>query len=80
MIRSLSLYGIIRLQLSVFFNQDVVLSSCDPKSGNDNVLSCLLTLAARGDDRRMTRECRTTLMEIEYFMARDFAINPKLYK
>ena len=29
--------------------------------------------------KHMTAECKETLMEIQYFMARDFSLDPRLY-
>lgn len=59
--------------------QDVVASSCDIKAGEGAVMSCLQTLAAK-NSHEMNKECAATLMEIQYFLARDFSLNPKLYK
>ncbi len=60
--------------------QEVVeASECDPEEGNEAVLNCLLMLNAKRS-RHMTRDCSNTLMEIQYFMARDFKLNPKLYR
>ena len=59
--------------------QDVVATSCDVKAGEGAVMSCLQSLAAK-NSREMNKECAATLLEIQYFLARDFSLNPKLYK
>lgn len=59
--------------------QDVVIAGCDPKAGNDVVMSCLMSLAAT-NSHHMNKECKRTLLEIQYFIARDFALDPKLYR
>lgn len=59
--------------------QDVVMAACNPNSGPTGVLSCLMTQAAT-NSRHMTQECKASLLEIQYFLARDFTLDPKLYK
>ena len=29
--------------------------------------------------KHMTAECKETMMEVQYFMARDFSLDPRLY-
>ncbi len=55
---------------------------CDPKgfgTTGESVMNCLMDLSAR-NSRFMTRACKTSLTEIQYFLARDFQLNPRLYK
>ena len=59
--------------------QDVVVKACSGNTGPTGVLSCLMTAVATGS-RFMTRECHGALMEIHYFLARDYSLDPKLYK
>ncbi|TRY79671.1 hypothetical protein TCAL_13427, partial [Tigriopus californicus] len=58
--------------------QDVVNSGCSQENSNGAVVSCLMTLAGE-NSRHMTQECMGTLMEVQYFLARDFSLTPKLY-
>lgn len=64
----------------------VLHEACDPvvkvacknvKSGNARVISCLMD-SLRSD--AMTEECENALTEIQYFVSRDFKLDPKLYK
>ena len=57
----------------------VVSAACDSTASNEVVLSCLMSLAAK-NSRHMTNECMTTLMEIQYFLSRDFRLDTKLYR
>ena len=57
----------------------VVSAACDSKAPNEVVLSCLMSLAAK-NSMHMTNECMTTLMEIQYFLSRDFRLDTKLYR
>ncbi|CAG9864486.1 unnamed protein product [Phyllotreta striolata] len=69
------------------WNVDPVLrQSCDPvvkiacnrvTGGNGRVISCLMD-NIRSDV--MTIECENALLEIQYFVARDFELDPQLYK
>jgi Golgi apparatus protein 1 len=59
--------------------QDVVTAACDPASSATGIMSCLMTQVAT-HSRHMTQECKATLMEIQYFLARDYALDPKLYQ
>ena len=59
--------------------QDVVAQGCDVKAGEGAVMRCLMSLAAK-QSRHMTKDCSSTLLEIQYFLARDFTLSPKLYK
>ena len=60
--------------------QDVVAAVCSPGAvGPESVLSCLMHQVAV-QSRQMTKDCRERLMEIQFFMARDFSLDPKLYK
>lgn len=69
------------------WNVDPVLhQACDPvvkiacknvKGGNGRVMSCLMD-SIRTDV--MTIECENALLEIQYFVARDFKLDPQLYK
>ena len=63
--------------------QDVVTQVCDAKgpsageNGQSQVMDCLLRAY---DSPFMTDVCSKTLKEIQYFLARDYALTPKLYK
>ncbi|VEN58943.1 unnamed protein product [Callosobruchus maculatus] len=46
---------------------------------NQAVLSCLLDAIAAGSDA-MTDECEDALLEIQYFVARDFKLDSQLFK
>lgn len=59
--------------------QEVVDTACDAKGSQEAVMNCLLNLKAKGS-RVMTKDCSNTLQEIQYFMARDFTLHPKLYQ
>ena len=59
--------------------QDVVAAACDPKTGTSGVMSCLMVQVAT-DSKHMTAECKKILLEIQYFLARDFVLDPKLYQ
>ena len=59
--------------------QDVVSQGCDANLGSTHVLSCLMGLMT-SQSRYMTSSCKDRLMEIEYFMARDFSLDPQLYQ
>jgi hypothetical protein len=71
----------LKLNALTFFQpfQDVVTVSCDTKSGTSGVMSCLMIQVA-SNSKHMTAECKKRLMEIEYFLARDFVLDPKLYQ
>ncbi|XP_072382260.1 Golgi apparatus protein 1 [Diabrotica undecimpunctata] len=69
------------------WNVDPVLrQACDPvvnlackniRGGNGRVISCLM------DNMRsdvMTEDCESALLEIQYFVARDFVLDPQLYR
>jgi Golgi apparatus protein 1 len=56
----------------------VVKSVCrDIKGGDARVMSCLMDNI--GADH-MTEECEDALIQIQYFVARDFKLDPKLYR
>lgn len=59
--------------------QEVVNVACDPKLESSYVLSCLMNQYV-GQSRHMTSKCKQRLMEIQYFMARDFSLDPRLYQ
>ena len=59
--------------------QDVVIKACNANAGPSGVMSCLMTSAAT-NSRHMTKECASVLMELQYFLARDYSLDPKLYK
>lgn len=55
----------------------VVRNLChDVRGGNARVLSCLMDNI--GADA-MTEECEDALIQIQYFIARDFKLDPQLY-
>ncbi|XP_018326849.1 Golgi apparatus protein 1 isoform X2 [Agrilus planipennis] len=55
----------------------VVRIACkDIRGGNARVMSCLMDTL--GTDQ-MTEECENALMQIQYFVARDFKLDPQLY-
>ena len=58
--------------------QDVVTQGCDANLGATHVMTCLMGLMT-SQSRHMTTNCKDRLMEIEYFMARDFSLDPQLY-
>jgi len=58
---------------------DVVAAACDPKAGKDGVMSCLMENMAR-DSNAMTGECRSVLMQIQYFFSREVLVDHDLYK
>ncbi|GBP70609.1 Golgi apparatus protein 1 [Eumeta japonica] len=45
--------------------------------GNGRVMSCLMEKLGTGP---MSPECETALMQIQYFISRDFKLDPQLYK
>jgi len=47
------------------------------QGGNARVMSCLMDKL--GTDR-MTEACETALIQIQYFIARDYKLDPQLYK
>ncbi|XP_076374077.1 Golgi apparatus protein 1 [Tachypleus tridentatus] len=49
----------------------------DIRHGDGNVLSCLMDHL---DGAHMIDSCRTTLLQIQYFLARNFELDPGLYK
>lgn len=56
----------------------VVRTLCkDVKGGDARVMSCLLD--NMGDDH-MLDECENALMQIQYFVSRDFKLDPQLYR
>ena len=57
---------------------NVVTSSCSNIQGGSNIMNCLMNQLVT-QSRHMTKNCAETLMEIQYFMARDFSLDPKLY-
>ncbi|XP_012256488.2 Golgi apparatus protein 1 [Athalia rosae] len=58
--------------------QPVVDSACrDVRAGDARVISCLMEKL--GTDR-MTEACETALVQIQYFVARDFKLDPQLYR
>ncbi len=54
-------------------------SACDVRAGPDAVMSCLMLHASR-ESKYMTTECKKTLVEIYYFISRDFTLDNKLYR
>ncbi|XP_014236728.1 Golgi apparatus protein 1 [Trichogramma pretiosum] len=58
--------------------QSVVDVACkDVQGGNARIISCLMDKL--GTDR-MTESCATALVQIQYFIARDFKLDPQLYR
>ncbi|XP_043249603.1 Golgi apparatus protein 1 [Colletes gigas] len=58
--------------------QSVVNSACrDVHGGDARVISCLLEQLGTV---RMTESCETALVQIQYFIARDFKLDPQLYR
>ncbi|XP_029049319.2 Golgi apparatus protein 1 [Osmia bicornis bicornis] len=58
--------------------QPVVNLACrDVRGGDATVISCLMDQL--GTDR-MTEACETALVQIQYFVARDFKLDPQLYR
>ncbi|XP_014213335.1 Golgi apparatus protein 1 [Copidosoma floridanum] len=58
--------------------QSVVDVSCkDVQGGNAKVISCLMDKL--GTDR-MKESCETALVQIQYFIARDYKLDPQLYR
>lgn len=56
----------------------VVKAACrDIRGGNARVMSCLMDNI--GADH-MTEDCEDALMQIQYFVARDFKLDPQLYR
>lgn len=69
-----------------WFVDPVLHEACDPvvkvmckdtPSGNSRVISCLMD-NIRSD--AMTEDCENALIEIQYFISRDFKLDPVLYK
>ncbi|KAK7114849.1 Golgi apparatus protein 1-like [Littorina saxatilis] len=57
---------------------DVVSAVCSHiRPGNGAIISCLMDNL---DEDDMTDECEERLLEIQYFVARDFRLDPDLYK
>jgi Golgi apparatus protein 1 len=57
---------------------DVVRSSCSHvKPGDGRVINCLLSSV---DKSLMNPGCKEALMEVYYFISRDFRLDPRLYK
>ena len=68
--------------MGVFNIQDVVDQTCDPQGyQNDGtqsaVMGCLMHQLSILDNKVMNKECREALMEIQYFISRDFSLTPK---
>lgn len=58
--------------------QSVVNVACRGiRGGNARVMSCLMD---KLDSDVMTESCETALIQIQYFVARDFELDPQLYK
>ncbi|KAG1681674.1 Golgi apparatus protein 1 [Nymphon striatum] len=58
--------------------QPVVSVACsDAKGGEGRVLSCLMDHL---DSNHMLEECREKLLQIQYFVARDYKLDSKLYR
>ncbi|CAH1779434.1 unnamed protein product [Owenia fusiformis] len=58
--------------------QPVVETQCkDVKPGDANVLNCLMELL--GSDK-MLEDCEERLLEIQFFVARDFKLDPRLFR
>lgn len=56
----------------------VVKAVCsDVRGGNARVISCLMDNIEKD---HMTEECENALMQIQYFVARDFKLDPQLYQ
>lgn len=76
-----------RADLGENWSVDPILhEACDPvvktackgvNMGNAKVMSCLMD-NLRSDV--MTEECENALLEIQYFVSRDFKLDPQLYK
>lgn len=69
------------------WNVDPVLhEACDPvvkvacrglPSGNARTFTCLMD---NRNSESMTEECENALLEIQYFVTRDFKLDPQLYR
>ncbi|CAK9798296.1 Golgi apparatus protein 1 [Anthophora plagiata] len=58
--------------------QLVVNLACrDVHGGDARVISCLMEQLGTG---RMTEACETALVQVQYFVARDFKLDPQLYR
>lgn len=58
--------------------QSVVNLACrDVHGGDARVISCLMEQLGTG---RMTEACEAALVQIQYFVARDFKLDPQLYR
>ncbi|CAK9816133.1 Golgi apparatus protein 1 [Anthophora quadrimaculata] len=58
--------------------QPVVNLACrDVHGGDARVISCLMEQLGTG---RMTEACETALVQVQYFVARDFKLDPQLYR
>ncbi|GAB0086076.1 Golgi apparatus protein 1 [Sergentomyia squamirostris] len=58
--------------------QPVVDVACrDAEAGDARVMSCLMEKISTN---YMTKECETALLQIQYFIARDFKLDPQLYR
>jgi len=65
--------------------QSVVDRSTCAKAANNRILDCLMNILTSDpstgtDSSVMTDECETTLLQIQYFVARDFPMDSLLYE
>jgi len=59
--------------------EEVVLQACDPKAGNDAVMSCLMEqLSKQGGV--MNEDCRSVLLQLHYFLSREVLLDENLYR
>jgi len=59
--------------------EEVVATACNPKLGNDAVMSCLMEELSK-ESEHMTTSCSEVLMQVHYFLAREVIIDENLYK
>ena len=56
--------------------------TCDPQGYVDDgtqsaVMGCLMHQLSIPNNKYMNKECRGALMEVQYFISRDFSLTPK---
>ena len=59
--------------------EEVVMTACDPKDDNDAIMSCLMEQLSK-EGGVMNQECRSVLMQLHYFLAREVVLDETLYK
>merc|ERR1719187_136158 len=59
--------------------EEVVMAACDPKAGNDAVMSCLMEQLSK-EGGAMNEDCRSVLLQLHYFLAREVILDEHLYK